>query len=218
MHESEAEAYQRIKNGEKISQPKDTGEDRRKQKKAKNKEDKKNFNVSKKGSLSASNMLYHPDEAHIQQYYTKGLIELVIREKGELTIADALIIDVAAYSTVKLYRKSRLESTFGRFMDRSATHDPVAQILQCIRALNLKNAKQAESTKEIIAKLISSDLTEDENQEQSMSLEEWRKVQLAGGMPKIQRRAMTEFAEDENKYKVALVQDEDIEEIFEEPI
>jgi uncharacterized membrane protein YheB (UPF0754 family) len=220
MHESESEAYLRLKSGEGIHQPKDTGEDRRKGKKPKNKENKKNFIASKRGALNATNMLYHSEEKNIQQYYTKELIALVIKEKSELSIVDALIIDIAAYATVRLYRKSRLESTFGRFMDRSAPQDPAAQILQCIKALNLKSAAKAESTKEILAKLITDDL--DDNQEESMSFEEWRKIQSTGGMPKIQRRAMTEFAEDENKYKVALVQenevDIDIVEIFEEPI
>lgn len=219
MHDAESENYQRIKNGDKPQQPKDDGTDRRKLKKVKSKEDKKKFNASKRGALNSSNMHYHADEKYIQEYYTTGLTELVIKEKGELSIADALIIDLAAYATVRVYRKSRLESNFGRFMDRTAPQDPVAQILQCIKALNLKSAAKAESTKEIIGKLLASESNDlDDSKEQSMSLEEWRKAQLAGGMPKIQRRAMTEFAEDESKYKVDLTDsDEDYTEIFEKP-
>lgn len=207
MHEAESESYQRIKNGDKVNQPKDDGLDHRKNKEKKDgREAKKNSKASKRGALNASNMHYHADEKHIQEYYTKGFKDLVVKEKGELSIADSLIIDVLAYAAVRLYRKSRLESSFGRFMDRTAPQDPLNQILQCIKSLGLKStAKPGESGKDLIGKLLASDITgEGEEENQVMNFDEWKKAQVASGIPKIRRRAMDEFAEDESKYSITL--------------
>jgi len=202
MHESEAEAYQRIKDGQKTRQPKDDGTDRRKNKDPKEKAAKKALKASNRGALNSSNMHYHDDEKMIVQYYRSKFIEKVIAEKGEISIVDEMLIDLLSYAAVRVFRKARMESMFGRFMDRTAPQDPVAQILSCIKSLGLKNnLKGGESGKEMISKLLGSDAEEMNGETPTLSLEQWREAETAKGGMKIERRAMTDFAEDESFYK-----------------
>jgi hypothetical protein len=157
---------------------------------------------SRRGALNATNMYYHDEEKNIQQYYRSKFTDKVIAEKGELSITDELIIDTLSYCAVRLMRKAKLESMFGRFMDRTAPQDPVAQLLSCVKALGLKNnLKGTESSKDVISKLLGQDAAELSNTSTTLSLDEWREAEMAKGGMRIERRAMTDFADNDEYYK-----------------
>src|SRR5476651_195919 len=112
MHDEEMEAYNRIKNAkEKKKIPIDDGTRRsglfkpkpkvketpeEREKRFVEKAAKRDSRISARGALNSSNMLYHDDEKFIQQYYRSKFIAKVKAEKGELSIADELIVDLLA--------------------------------------------------------------------------------------------------------------------------
>lgn len=172
---------------------------------------KKKLKEANKGSINSGNMLYHEDEKCIYQYYRSRFYNKVLAEKTEINIADELIIDLLAYAIVRVFRKSRLESKFNRFMDRTAPQDPVAQILSCIKSLGLKNnLKGNETTKDALGKLLGNDAA-DMGTNETITFEQWRESEKAKGHMKIIRRADTEFAVNEAYYKTPSADDDDEE-------
>ena len=205
-NEAEKEAYIRRQN----KQPKvvlDDGLDKRKRMPKKDKNG--TLNIGSRGALNASNMHYHAEEKLIQQYYRTKFIEKVKQEKDEVSIVDELLIDLLAYCAVRVYRKAKLESSFGRFMDRTAPQDPVAQILSCIKSLGLKNTlKGNETGKEAISKILGQDAEEMTSNGAALTFDEWKASELSKGKTSIKRRALTDFAENDDFYQIENVTEE----------
>jgi len=201
MHDAELEAYQRVKEAKLNKKPPlDTGmvpsaiKQERSEKAIKNAA-KRAIKATNRGALNSSNMLYHDDEKYIQQYYRSKFTAKVMAEKNEISIVDELIIDLLSYACIRVFRKSRLESTYDRFMDRTAPQDPVAQILNCIKSLGLKtNLKGNETSKEALSKLLGNDAEEMNTSNETLTFEQWKDAERAKGGMRIERRADTDFA------------------------
>jgi len=211
MHEAEAEAYKLIKERKKRPEVDDGLNKTRRAEERQERAVKKSLRQSASGALNGSNMHYHNDEKLIQQYYRNRFTIKVKEEKGEVSIVDEMIIDLLSYAAVRVFRKSRLESMFGRFMDRTAPQDPVAQILSCIKSLGLRNnLKGTETGKEAISKLLGSDAEEMASSGSVLTFEEWQQAEKAKGT-RIQRRADTDFAINDSFYKTPQELDDDEE-------
>jgi len=167
---------------------------------------KKKLPRSTHGALNPDKMQYREDEKEIQQYYRDGIIAELKEKKGtdQLSRSEELITDIIGFATVRLYRKAKLESMYGRFLDRSAPQDPGAQIIVGLKALNLATSSSANATnrkdeksniKVMLGKMLSEESqTTVEGTGGTPTFEEWKKQELANGSVKIERRSTQEFA------------------------
>lgn len=157
----------------------DALKEKRKQER-KEKREKKRKTLNERGALNSVTTLFHAEEKEIKHYYKKKLTDQVMEERGKITIVDEIHIDLFCIAMVRVYRKSRLESQYGRFADRLASQDPIAQANNCLKELKLNSEKnKAEvSETELLNRLI--------NGNETKTHEEW--VKEKKDIPAFKRR------------------------------
>lgn len=173
--------------------PLDDGLDKRKKKeKEPEARAKKKLKQNAKHALRPEKMFFKEDERQMYAEYFNRFKHDIEERYEEFSTAQEILVDCLCYAIIRLERKSRLESFFGRFFDRVAPHDPLGQITATLKALGLlpekKESKEIGSAGEI-KKIIANDaLGADGNTSTSMTHEEWIKTVRDTDMPKIEMR------------------------------
>jgi hypothetical protein len=130
-----------------------------------------------KGALSPSTLFFAKEDKEIFSFHYQQFKNEIITRKGELSVADEYLLTQLCVVTVRIFRKTRMESMYGRFMDRVATQDPIAQSANLLKALGLLNDKKnaEEDTKSLVTKLLSQSIETDNNGtiQRISSYEEW---------------------------------------------
>lgn len=202
----EREAFLRYKAEKEAEDQISSGLHKKKEKKAR--KEKQRVRTEQRGALNSNSMLLSSEESNTYNYYTTRFHERVTRAKGSVEIEDEAHIVGIGFAMVRLHRKSKLETQYGRFMDRTAPQDPLTQLLQCIKALNLKtDVKGSDSNKEALAKMLIGDEATTDGPSMP-DLNDWRKQQASLGIQPIERRSQTEFM-DADELEELIVQDSD---------
>lgn len=133
-----------------------------------------------KGALSPHTLFFAKEDKEIFTFHYHQFKNEIIQRKGELSAADEYLLTQLCVVTVRIYRKTRMESMYGRFMDRVATQDPISQSANLLKALGLLNDKKnaEEDTKSLVTKLLSQSIETDNNGtvQRISSYEEWAKT------------------------------------------
>lgn len=98
--------------------------------------------ASNRGALTANLLLVNKEDRNIYAFHYNSFKEEILERKGSLSFTDNFLLITLCTSVVRLYRKTKLESEFGRFMDRVATQDPIVQINNCLKSLGLLSDKK----------------------------------------------------------------------------
>lgn len=136
---------------------------------------------SQRGYLSSSKLFFHAEERDIYRNYHSLVKDEIVKERGEPTIIDEILLDDLCAVRVRQYRKVRLESMFGRFMDKACPQDPVSQTITILKALGLlrtRNGKMTDNSKEILSKALSKEANSIDGvtEDAEMSYEDWLKT------------------------------------------
>lgn len=146
----------------------DDGVDKRLKKSKDNVSDKRvKPSKNPKHALKADVMFFAKEEQDTYKEYYERFKEDIVEKYGEFSTTHELSLNVLCYTVLRLRRKSRLESHFGRFMDRQAPHDPVTQTLNTLKFLGLSPEKQIaeEGGKSALGKLLAQDAEEFDGEE-----------------------------------------------------
>jgi hypothetical protein len=164
-------------------EPWDNGKDRRyESKKTKSKEKVKEENVQKKlkktvrYALSPDKMFFNKDERNMYAEYFNRFKDDILEAYGTFTTAQELSVDGLCWAIVRLHRKSKLESYFGRFFDRVAPHDPLGQINQTLKSLGLlpeKKEKEVASANMTVKSKLGEEAMNSENAAQELTFKDW---------------------------------------------
>lgn len=140
-----------------------TNEDKKKQRRKENKKKRvENPPTSLKSILGSKHMMASPeDKQKFNQCYAMLYAELKeVRGEKPIRASDELLLHALCYAAIRMGWKARLESDFGRFMDRIASHDPTNQITSISKALGLtttsKDGKESGSatTNDALSRLL----------------------------------------------------------------
>jgi|GEM_PF-5305893 len=205
----EREAFLKFKAAKDSPEEESSGIHKKKEKKAR--KDKQKNRLQQRGALNADSMLLQSEEANIYNYYTTKFHERVTRAKGVVEIEDEAHIHGVGFAMVRMHRKAKLETQYGRFMDRTAPQDPLTQLLTCIKALGLKSdVKGTDSSKDIIGKMLIGDAIAEGP---SMpDLDDWRKQQQSQGIQPIERRSQSEFLDADELDELEIIQESEEDE------
>jgi hypothetical protein len=164
------------------SEPMDDGMDRRRKKGTGNPEAKaaKKIKKTTKNALTPQRMFFKKEERDMYAEYFNRFKSDVEEAYGSFSTAQEVLVDTLCLAIVRMERKSRLESHFGRFFDRVATQDPLGQINQTLKNLGLlpekKGAKEAAvSASNSLKNSLAADSLEAEQNDVQLNYEEWAK-------------------------------------------
>jgi len=171
----------------------DDGMDRRRKKPdVDEKQAKKKIKKAAKYALRPERMFFKDEERRMYAEYFNRFKEDIEERYNEFTTAQEILVDCLCYAIVRMERKSRLESFFGRFFDRVAPHDPLGQINSTLKSLGLlpekKDKADANSNAEI-KKILAADAENAIDKEnKDLSYEEWVKNLDSKDLPIIESR------------------------------
>lgn len=151
-----------------------------------------------KGILGSKHMMASvEDKQKFNELYAIFYKQLQ-EQKGEDGIkpSDELLLHQLCYATIRSGWKARLESDFGRFMDRIASHDPTTQITNLLKALGLNSTKEKDSgstAADALMKVLSEESTSSGSTH--LGYAEWQALQNKNGSEAISIRRSKEFDE-----------------------
>lgn len=175
----------------------DDGTDRRKKKTDKEAEATKKMKKAAKFALRPERMFFKDEERKMYAEYFNRFKEDIEERYDEFTTAQEILVDCLCYAIVRMERKSRLESFFGRFFDRVAPHDPLGQINSTLKSLGLlpekKESKEASATQEI-RKILAADAdAASENNQKEQNYAEWVANFENKNIPTVESRTPSEI-------------------------
>lgn len=191
------------------------GSDRRKKKdKEKDPETKAKKSIKKtpRFALRPQRMFFKQEERDMYAEYFNRFKEDLEEAYGLMTTAQEILVDCLCYAIIRLERKSRLESHFGRFFDRVAPHDPLGQIQSTLKALGLlpeKKEKEAASGANEIKKILAKD---SENEDTKVSLDGYEEWLASRQLPHLEMRTPSEIPNYVEEDLILKEEDEDEDE------
>jgi hypothetical protein len=173
---------------------------------------KKIIHKSTKFALRPSRMFFKQEERDMYAEYFNRFRSDLEEAYGTFTTAQEILVDCLCYAVVRLERKSRLESHFGRFFDRVAPHDPLGQIQSTLKSLGLlpeKKEKESANGASEIKKLLAKD---SESPEPEISLDGYDEWLANRNVPQIEVRTPEKLPRYEEE-DLILNEDDEEEEI-----
>lgn len=155
------------------------GKDRRKtkQKNLENLEKTKNkLRKEPKYALRPDTMYFKREDKDVASEYFNRLKKDLLDKYGEFSTAMEIELILLCNGLVRVQRKSRLESFFGRFFDRVASQDPHGQIHASLKALGLlpeKTAKGDNASSDIKQLLAKDSLDAEESNSDVQNFKAW---------------------------------------------
>lgn len=193
------------------------GTDRRKKKdneKEPETKAKKTIKKTPRFALKPSRMFFKQEERDMYAEYFNRFKEDLEEAYGQMTTAQEILVDCLCYSIIRLERKSRLESHFGRFFDRVAPHDPLGQIQSSLKALGLlpeKKEKEAATGAAEIKKILAKDSEEETRIDTDGGYKEW--LASRTNLPELQVRTPAELPQYGEEDLILTEDDEEDEDI-----